>query len=193
MNELDWILASLGLLCIGRGAWRGAVSQVFGIAGALGGFFLASHFYGKLTVQLSNAFPGLSGVPFISFIILFVLTWFCLGMIGFFLARLLHRGGLGFMDRLLGAIVGLGKALVLAIIIISILTFFVQPTKSFLLQSRLAPYVQEAARFVILATPESVQRQFDLKRNELKHYWLDRRQRDEPLKPPVEKEVRLRQ
>jgi len=173
MNALDWVLLSGGSICVGRGLWRGAVSQLFGIAGVLGGFLLAAHFYEGVALCLSQAFPKLTATGFISFGTLFFLTWFCVGVVGFGLARLLRRSGLGFLDRLLGGGVGFGKAAVLAIVLVSILTFFFSPQNKLLLESYLAPHVQQIARVVIKATPVSVQQLFDRKRLELHRHWAD--------------------
>ncbi|MDY0042052.1 MAG: CvpA family protein [Desulforhabdus sp.] len=171
MNALDWVLLGGCVVCVGRGLWRGAVSQVFGIAGVLGGFLLAAHFYEGLALRLSQAFPKLAAIGAISFGILFLLTWFCIGVIGFWLAQFLHRSGMGFLDRLFGGVVGFGKAVVLGVVIISVLTFFLSPQSSLVLKSYLAPHVQQIARIVIAATPASVQQLFDRKRIEFQSQW----------------------
>ncbi len=157
MNGLDWVLAMVGVICVGRGLWRGAVSQVFGIAGVLCGFIVAANYYVPLSAQLGAAFPSLSGQHFVSFAILFFLTWFNIGVIGYLMAKILRRTGLGLVDRTLGAVIGGGKALALAVAIVSALTFFLPSQNPLLGQSILRPYVTEAAGFVMKATPEHVQ------------------------------------
>lgn len=173
MNALDWVILCVGLICVGRGMWRGAASQVFGIAGVLGGFLLATYFYEGLAVRLSQAFPKVAAIPVISFVTLFLLTWFCAGLMGFCLARLLRHTGLGFLDRCLGAAVGLTKAAVLGIVLVSMLTFFLSSQNPLLLKSYMTPHIQQFARIVIKATPDTVQRLFDRKRRELNRYWID--------------------
>lgn len=173
MNILDWTLLGVCLFCFARGLWRGAVSQVFGIAGVFGGFWAASHFYEGTAQQLVHTFPKLEGAGVISFITLFLLAWFCLAVAGSWLTRLLRRGGLGVIDRLFGASLGVVKAAVLAIIMISILTFFLSPDNSLLVTSSLAPHVQSIAQVAVKATPQSVQQMFDRKRAEFERYWLE--------------------
>lgn len=173
MNVLDWILMGIALVCLCRGVLRGAVSQLFGIAGVVGGFWLAAHYYAQLALQLAHAFPQLSATQaqVIGFIVLFLLTWFCLGAMGFWLARLLRSSGLGFVDRFWGALVGLGKAVILSAILISSLTFFVSPRTPLLGRSRLAPHIHAIARLMVQATPQTVQKMFERKQRELEHYW----------------------
>jgi len=175
MNGLDWVLTGIGIFCIGRGLWRGAVSQVFGITGILGGFLLASHFYQDTGRQLSQAFPNLTIAPAISFALLFLLAWFCIGAIGFWIAKLIHKTGMGFLDRMLGGAIGLGKALLLAVVLISILTLFLPPQDNLLLRSSLRPLIQDAARFVTMASPVNVQTLLEEKRRQLEIYWYEQK------------------
>jgi membrane protein required for colicin V production len=175
MNALDWVLLAIGFLGLLRGAWRGAVSQIFGIVGIVTGFLVAAHYHQPLAVELSRSFPKLTGTAIISFISLFLLTWLCIGLVGYAAARILHRGGLGFLDRLLGAGVGFGKACVLAVILISILTFFMTPQNLLLRESSLTPFVEEIAHWAVMAAPDNLRMVFDRKSEELKRYWLGQR------------------
>jgi membrane protein required for colicin V production len=182
-NGLDWVLAGIFVLGIARGLWRGAISQVFGIAGVLGGFLLASHFYERVAVQVLRVFPHLAQphwVGIISFVLIFLLTWFCLSCLGYWLGSFFRRAGMGCLDRLLGAGVGLGKALIMAIILISSLTFLLPSDNGILRASRLAPYVQLATRYLIKATPAQVQELFEKKRQDLFQYRLDQDKKQAP-------------
>lgn len=173
MNALDWVLLVIGLFCLLRGLMRGAVSQIFGIAGILAGFVLASHYYESLGAQLARSFPQLPGPQVASFIVLFFLVWICIGVVGYMFSSLLHRTGLGFFDRCLGGAIGAAKAVVLAICIISVLTFFLSAQSPVLHGSFLAPYVQDIALVALKATPAKVQTLFEQKQAELKRYWTE--------------------
>lgn len=191
MSGLDWVLVGVGAFCVLRGILRGAVSQVFGIAGVLGGFVLASHHYEALAVQVSRTFPNLSGAPAISFILLFCLTWFCVALVGYAIARLLRKTGLGFLDRLWGGVIGFGKALLIAIVTISMLTVFIPANNPLLTGSVLVPYIQDAARLLVQVTPPSVQKIFEEKRKALERYWLESKEKspgpDQAARPPERK------
>ena len=174
MNGLDWFLIGIAIVCLGRGIFRGAISQVFGIAGVIGGFLLAAHSYESVARQLAAVFPGLPGAAAISFIVIFLLTWFCVGLSGYWIGKLLRRTGLGFLDRLLGGAIGLAKALVLAVIVIALLTLLLSPKSTFLAQSYLTPYVQQAAQLLLKATPQNLQKLFEEKQKAFKRNWLER-------------------
>jgi len=177
MNGLDWFLIVIGIICLGRGILRGAVSQLFGIAGVIGGFLLAAHSYESVARQLSTVFPRLPETAAISFAVIFLLTWFCVAVSGFWTGRVLRRTGLGFLDRLLGGAIGMAKAIVLAMISIALLTFLLAPKSPLLAQSTLTPYVQQAAELLIKATPENLQKLFEEKQRAFKDRWLERGQK----------------
>jgi membrane protein required for colicin V production len=178
MNGLDWFLIVIGIVCFGRGILRGAISQLFGIAGVISGFLLAAHSYESVAKQLSTVFPSLPGAALISFLVIFLLAWFCVGVTGYWTGKLLRRTGLGFLDRFVGGAVGMAKALVLAMIVIALLTFVLSPKSPLLIQSYLTPYVQQAAELLIKATPENLQNLFLEKQKAFKEKWLERKERD---------------
>lgn len=174
MNGLDWFLIVIGAVCLGRGIFRGAVSQLFGMAGLLSGLLLAAHSYESVGRQLSGVFPGLPGAAGISFFVLFLLTWFCVGVAGYWTGKFLRRTGLGFLDRLLGGCVGLAKAFILSVMVIALLTLLLSPASSLLAQSYLTPYVQQAVQLMLKATPKNLQELFDEKQKTFKRKWLER-------------------
>jgi len=173
MNVLDYILIGCAIYCTVRGMFRGAISQIFGIAGIIGGFLIAAHFHESVAVELGKSFPKFTGMQAVSFVLLFFLTWFCVAVVGGWISRFFQRTGLGFLDRLWGGIIGIWKAVILAICIISILTFFLSPRNPFLNRSIMAPYVQRAAGYLMGITPPRLQALFDEKQRELKRYWLE--------------------
>jgi membrane protein required for colicin V production len=156
---------------------RGAVSQIFGVAGILIGFLVAAHQYQLVSVYISGQFPSISGTVArpLSFILLFLLTWFSIGVAGFWVVRVIRSAGLGFLDRLWGAMIGFGKAFLFAIVTISILTLFSSGGNSPLVaQSKLAPKVREASQFLFKLAPPKVQEELSKKQQEMKNLVSER-------------------
>ena len=170
MNILDWILICTAAFWVLRGFMRGAVSQVFGLAGILAGFLVASYRYYAVSFFLVKQFPSVSTVSRpLSFVLLFVLTWFCIAVAGFWVAKILRGVGLGFIDRLWGAMIGFGKALLFAIVAISILTLFSFGGDSTLIaKSRLAPSIMGASRLLFELAPVKVQSELSSKQQGIK-------------------------
>ncbi|HQN17922.1 MAG TPA: CvpA family protein [Syntrophobacteraceae bacterium] len=179
MNGLDWVLIVIGAVCLGRGSFRGAISQLFGIAGVIGGLLLAAHSYESVARQLSGVFPGLPGAGAISFFVLFLLTWFCVAVAGYWTGKFFRHSGLGFLDRSLGGLVGMAKALILSVIVIALLTLILSPKSPLLAQSYLAPYAQQTAQLMLKATPKGLQDLFNEKLKTLKRSWIEHGERGE--------------
>lgn len=189
MNGLDWALVVIAAFCMVRGIMRGAISQVFGIGGLIGGFLVAAHYHQAVAGALMASFPDLGSPSAISFALLFFLTWFCLGAMGYVFSSLLRKTGLGFVDRIWGGAVGLGKALVLSIVIISAMTFFLPADNEFLRRSKVTPYVQKAAVVLVSITPDSVQEVFRERKEQLEHYWSQRSSVPENISSPSQGEA----
>ncbi|HYA43274.1 MAG TPA: CvpA family protein [Syntrophobacteraceae bacterium] len=177
MNILDWVLICAGAFWVLRGLARGAVSQIFGIAGILAGFLVAVHHYLVVSAFISAKFHSISGpaVAPVSFIGLFLLTWFCVAVAGSWITTLLRGAGLGFIDRLWGAMIGFAKAALFAIVTISVLTLFsTGPTSSLIKGSKLAPMIMETSRFLYKLAPPKVQQELSRKQQELEKILSDR-------------------
>jgi uncharacterized membrane protein required for colicin V production len=66
--------------------------------------------------------------------------------------------------------IGFGKALILAIAAISILTMFAAENSPLLTRSTLVPYVKEASRFLFKLAPDRVQDEFLKKQKDLERF-----------------------
>lgn len=155
VNVLDWMLIIVGALSLVRGLWRGAVSQIFGLLGFAGGFFLAYRHGEALGARLAMHFPSLPQPVLFSDVLLFVLTWFLVALAGAWIARSLHSGGLGGPDRIIGGALGLLKGALVVILLVWGLSFIVPPDHALWKQSRIVPYVQQATQLLVEAAPES--------------------------------------
>ena len=160
-----------------RGLMRGAISQIIGVAGILTGFLVASHQYQPVGSFITRQFPSISGTAAgpLSFILLFLLTWFSIAVAGFWVVRVVRSAGLGFLDRLWGAMIGFGKALLFAIVTISCLTLFsAGGSPPLIAQSTLAPRVREASQFLFKLAPVKVQEELSRKQKEVQKLLSDR-------------------
>ncbi|MGO9313189.1 MAG: CvpA family protein [Syntrophobacteraceae bacterium] len=177
MNMLDWVLVCIGAFWVLRGLMRGAISQIFGIAGIFIGFLVASNNYLQVSSFLTGQFPAISvtaALP-LSFILLFLCTWFTIAVVGSWIVRFVRSAGLGFIDRLWGAMIGFCKALLFAIVAISVLTLFSTGGNAPLLaQSRLAPRITEASQYLFKIAPSKVQGELSKKQNEVKKLVTER-------------------
>jgi len=106
MNWLDIVIIIVTLLLGMVGLWRGAIKTVFSIIGLIGGIALAGHYYLPLASILSPSGAIWSRIAAYAIILIGVLV--IASVIGWFVARLVHIVMLGWIDRLLGFILGAG-------------------------------------------------------------------------------------
>ncbi len=180
LSTFDWVVVVAGVLCILRGIMRGAVSQVFGIAGLLAGFALASSFFADVALKLGQAFPQLPAVQAVSFGMLFFLTWLCVAVVGFWISRLAHLSGLAFWDRCCGGVLGACKAALFAVVAVSLLAATLSSQHAVLKGSFFAPFALDAGRWLVRFVPGTPQSLLDGQAEEMKRNRRDGlpRQRD---------------
>jgi len=120
MQVLDWIFLSLVGLSMAVGAWRGLVFEVLSVASWIAAFILAQWFAPEVALWLPMA--GATEVVRYAagFIVVFVAAIFAGGLVAFLVKKLVAAVGLSPADRMLGALFGIvrGVVLVLAVAVV---------------------------------------------------------------------------
>ena len=113
MPILDWIFLGILLLSMLMGAWRGFVFEVLSVVSWVLAFFLAQWF----ALDAARWLPVTGASEPVryaaGFVLVFILTIFAGGLIAFVVKKLLAVVGLSPADRLLGAVFGLVRGLLL--------------------------------------------------------------------------------
>ena len=168
MNPLDWLLAILLTYSVLRAVMRGFFQEAFALGGLILGFLLACWFYRPLAVDLK----GLINSPLIAqlaaFLLLLAITMIIATLLGKLLSRTASAVGLGFADRLLGALFGLVRGSILAIAVLLAVTAFL-PTAPWIENSHLAPYFLRAAHAVSFVMPSDLRLRLLDGLNHLRH------------------------
>jgi len=120
MNWLDIVIIVVTLLLGMLGLWRGVIKTVFGIAGLIGGIALAGHYYLPLASILSPAEAIWSRIA--AYLIILVATLIIASIVGWFVARLVHITTLGWVDRLIGFVLGAGIGGILCAAVLAIVS-----------------------------------------------------------------------
>jgi membrane protein required for colicin V production len=157
LNTLDVIILVIILLGIVLGYMRGVVGEVFAIIGVCVGTLLASHFY--LTGQ--SALQPILRDPEISLFIGY-LALFLFGMLAFLLVRLLLKSAMadktpGSTSRLLAALLGGLKSILLITVVIFLIIFIWGPDNGFTSSSQLVTRYLARCRPVVSLLPEAMQ------------------------------------
>ena len=117
---LDWVCIGIVLASMVVGAWRGLVVEVLSLAAWAVAFVLAQWFAPDVAAKLPLAGAGEQVRYAAGFMLIFVATLFAGALIGFMLSKMLSAVGMGAVNRLLGALFGglRGLVLILAITVV---------------------------------------------------------------------------
>jgi len=119
-NYFDLAAASIILLLGLKGIINGFSKELFGLAGIIGGIFVASrisHEVGQRLSDLIFKFDNSAAINFTGFIVTFAAIWIIMILIGSMFTKLSRMSGLGIIDKLFGFIFGAGKFFLIASVI----------------------------------------------------------------------------
>lgn len=160
MNSLDAGVFVILLIFLARGIWVGLVRQLASLAALIIGFIAAGRYYRQLGAVLEPHVPVRLGF-FITYALLFLLVYLAIIALGFGLRKVMSVSLLGWFDRFMGGLFGLGKAVILASLLFLALTGVVATTAPLLRQSLTAPYLTTSSRFFLaFIRDEKLQGQF---------------------------------
>ncbi len=168
MNPLDWLLAVLLTYSSVRAAMNGFFREAFTLGGFVVGFPLACWYYREGAGALAGLITTPAFAQFAAFLLLLAVVTVAASLLG----RLFRRGartvGLGWADRLGGALFGLLRGTLLGAAILLAITAFL-PTAPWIQTSRIAPYLLRGAHAVSFTMPRDLRLRFGEALGRLKH------------------------
>ncbi|HTZ19156.1 MAG TPA: CvpA family protein [Dissulfurispiraceae bacterium] len=161
MNIFDIIVLVIIGLTTAFGIWKGMVSQIFSIAGIIGGYFAAVRYYTPLASHMTFMDAGVAKI--VSFFLIFVLCIIIAMIIAWLAGKLFKLPGLGIFNSLGGGAVGFIKGFLL-IALTAIFLIAVLPHDSPLLQkSATLPYVLKGIKIIDNMIPQDIKSQYHKK------------------------------
>jgi membrane protein required for colicin V production len=115
MSTIDIILGIFLFYFAFKGFTNGFIISIATLAGLVLGFYAASHF-SEFTANWLQTDMGLksSNIRLIAYVVTFVIVIVLIFLLGRFLTGVVKTAGLGIVNRLAGAIFGIGKGLLIA-------------------------------------------------------------------------------
>jgi len=151
MNWLDIVIIATAVIFGFVGLWRGAVKAAFGIAGLIGGIALAGHYYGWLATVLFPKAAAWSGIA--AYAIILIATLIVAGIVGWLVARLVHITMLGWLDRLIGFILGAIVGSMLCAAVLAIVGKYFPSIEVVITQSAVARFLMEQFPLLLALLP----------------------------------------
>jgi membrane protein required for colicin V production len=145
MTWLDYAVIGVFAVSLVLGAWRGIVREVISILGWVIAFLAANLFAGPLGPVMPQAIPSPELRVAVAYVAIFVASLIVTSLVGLLLSKIVGAVGLGGLDRMLGALFGAvrGVLIVLAAAVVAGLTS--APRESYWRDSVSGPLLAQAA------------------------------------------------
>ena len=145
ITTYDVVVFGIFALLIGRGIWLGFLKQVTGLAALYLGYIMAGRYHEQLFPFL-NDYSGNPKVVFLaSYVILFFLTYVVVMLLGKLLAFVIQITITSWFDRLLGAVLGFAKGVILVLLLHMILGTILAPENQMLRKCMSCDLLNEGA------------------------------------------------
>jgi membrane protein required for colicin V production len=152
MNWLDIVIIVVAVLLGLVGLRQGIIKTVFGIAGLIGGIVLAGRYYDELAALLSPS--GATWVNIAAYAIILIATLIVAGVVGHFVAKLVHFAALGWIDRLVGCVLGVFIGGLICAAILAIVLKYYPGAETVISQSGLARFLMEGFPLLLALLPQ---------------------------------------
>ena len=174
MNALDITFLVLTGASVIYSLIRGLTREIFSFLAVVLGFFGASYGHSWVAEWLKPWVRQETLAQILGFVFLCLLVALAVSLLGRLLSGIIHKGGLGWADRIGGAAFGFLKAVLLVAIILLVLTAFLPPKSKFLLESKVSPAALAMARGLAFLVPDKFHDLYEQKEKEIKKYWAIR-------------------
>jgi membrane protein required for colicin V production len=168
MNLFDWFLITMLAYSIVMAFMRGIILELFSLGGLVVGILLASWNYNYVAAFFERLISTPATAQIIAFFLILIGVMVLSTLLGKALNRTAHAIGLGFFDRLLGAVFGFARGCLFGVAILIALAAF-RPHSDWIENSRLSPYFLAGAHAVSFVVPHDLQQQILTGAQQLKH------------------------
>jgi membrane protein required for colicin V production len=171
MNPLDVVIIIILGYGLIRGIFRGMVKEISSIVGVFAGFYAAYSYYPLVSQIMEGWITNISFLNILSFMLIFCIIFFMISILGVIIKYLMHIASLGWMDRLLGASLGFGKAILIVSIILVALTAFLPKGAPIIKTSLLSPHLTVISEKLAQIISLEMKHAYTAKLKEIKKTW----------------------
>lgn len=144
LTVYDLVIAAIFVFFTVRGIWVGLLGQITVIVALYVGYLVSGQYHDRLFPFLRGVSENPQVVFLLAYAILFACTYVLIMLMGKVLTKVVELTIAGWFDKLLGAIFGAFKALILAILLHMLLTTFVAAESPWLQKCQFCPYLSQA-------------------------------------------------
>ena len=156
MNELDYAIVIVALVSVVIGAWRGAIREIINIASWVVAFILAHAFSADLALYFADWIAEPVYRTVLAWLAIFVAVLIFASLLASLLSELVRKLGLSGLDRVLGAIIGFFRG-VLVIVVLALAAGMTKfPQSALWKNATLTPPIEVAALYARALLPQSL-------------------------------------
>ena len=159
VNGLDWLILMVVAASVLMAAGQGIFIELFSLAGAVLGFMLAAWNHARLAAWFAPYVKSDAVASAAGFLTIFVVVLVLAGLAGRTVSWLMKHAGLSWYDRMLGAVFGFVRGVVVATVVVMGLLAFV-PESRITTGSAFGPYLIATGRMVSRAAPAEMRERF---------------------------------
>jgi membrane protein required for colicin V production len=174
MNLFDWLLIAILVYSTIVAFVRGIILELFSLGGLIAGILVASWNFNRPAGYLERIIGTPSIAEIVSFLLLLIGVMMLSALLGKALNHTAHAIGLGFFDRILGAVFGFVRGCLFGVAVLMAIAAFL-PHSTWIKNSQLSSYFLAGAHAVSFVVPYDLQQRILDGAAQLKHnapYWI---------------------
>lgn len=157
LTAFDYAVLAVIVLSALRGAWRGFVSEVFGLIGWIAAIAIASRYVGYVVPYIPVNWPGGTLTQWVlSFGLVVIGVVFVAGVANALLSRVAQVTGLGGIDRSLGMMFGLVRGAVVVVLLVAAAGLTELPKQEFWRNALLRPIAEQGVHELKSLLPDGI-------------------------------------
>jgi membrane protein required for colicin V production len=156
MTWLDYAVIGVFAISLIVGAWRGLVREVVSILGWVIAFLAANLFAGPLGPSMPEAIPSPELRVAAAYVAVFVASLILTSLAGLILSKVVKAVGLGGIDRLLGALFGAARGVLILLAAALLAGLTSAPKQAYWRDSTSGPLLAQAAAALKPLLPQTL-------------------------------------
>jgi membrane protein required for colicin V production len=157
LTAFDYAALAVIALSALRGAWRGLLSEVFGLIGWIAAFFIACRYVDRLVPYIPADWPGGALTQWLlAFAGIAVGVVLVAGIGSAVIGRLVAASGLDGVDRSLGLMFGIVRGVLLVLVLVALAGLTELPKQEFWRHALLRPYAEQGVRTLKPLLPKAL-------------------------------------
>ncbi|MBD3789348.1 MAG: CvpA family protein [Campylobacterales bacterium] len=154
-NYFDVTIGAIVIILGIKGFINGFIKEIFGLIGLVAGVYFASRLAETAAKYIDQNFlhmENTSLLKLLGFLAILIIIWLGATIVGTIISKLTDASGLGFLNRLLGLIIGGGKYFIIFALIVTALsnvTLIKDNLEKYVKESVLYPYLKITGSYLI--------------------------------------------